>query len=364
MKIHEFIGYINEIVPLAYVEDFDNVGLLVGNSQSALNGVLVSLDATEDVVEEAISEGCNLILAFHPILFKGIKSITPTNYVNRALIKALKNDIAIFVLHTALDNHIHGVNDMICNKLGLLHTKILIPKKGTIKKLTAYVPRDKAEYVRDKLFEAGAGSIGNYTNCSFKVEGQGSYKGNEESNPVYGEKGILHFEKETQLNITFSAHLESKIVETLHVNHPYEEVAYEIETLDNTNQNIGMGKIGEFEKEMTETEFLKHLKMTFKIPVIRHSKVLNKSIRRVAVLGGSGAFAIHQAIQHSADAFVSADFKYHDFFKAEQKILLADVGHFESEQYTKDLLYSIVNEKFTNFAIILSKTKTNPVHYY
>jgi hypothetical protein len=280
------------------------------------------------------------------------------------VIKAIKNDIAIYAIHTALDNAMHGVNAMICHKLGLKKSKILIPQKGTIKKLTTYVPVDKADYLREKLFEAGAGHIGNYSNCSFNTEGLGSYKGNEQSNPVYGEKGKTHFEKEIQLNITFAKHIESKVLKALFTNHPYEEVAYEIETLENKNQNIGLGMIGSFEQPLSEIEFLEKLKKVFKTPVIRHSNRLSKPIENVAVLGGSGAFAISNAIGKKAEAYVTADLKYHDFFKAEEKILLADIGHFESEQYTKDLLFSFINEKFANFAIILSKTKTNPVHYY
>ncbi len=364
MKINEFIQQLYQFAPLDYAEDFDNVGLIVGDANSTLKGVLVSLDSTEDVVDEAISNKCNLIVAFHPIIFSGLKSLNPTNYVNRAVLKAIKNDIAIYAIHTALDNHIEGVNAMMCKQLGLINTKILIPQKGTIKKLTTYVPKDKADSLRRQLFKAGAGTIGNYSNCSFNVDGQGSFMGNENSNPVYGEKLKTHYEEETQINMTYSKHHEKKVLKALFSNHPYEEVAYEIETLDNSNQTIGMGMFGDFSEPLTEMEFLMKLKAVFETPVIRHSKLLNKSISRVAVLGGSGAFAIPHAISKGIDALVTADLKYHDFFKAESKILLTDVGHFESEQYTKALLFDYINEKFTNFAVILSNTKTNPVHYY
>jgi len=364
MKIYEFIQQLSQFAPLDYAEDFDNVGLIVGDANSTIKGVLVSLDTTEDVVDEAIANGCNLIVSFHPIIFSGIKSINPTNYVNRAVIKCLKNDISIYAIHTALDNHLEGVNAMMCRQLELKQTKILIPQKGTIKKLTTYVPKDKAENLRRKLFKAGAGNIGNYANCSFNVEGQGSFMGNEYSNPTYGKKLKTHYEEETQINITFSKHLEKRVLKALFSNHPYEEVAYEIETLENSNQTIGIGMLGEFDMPLSEKDFLEKLKLVFGTPVIRHTKLLKKSITRVAVLGGSGAFAIPHAIKQKADALVTADLKYHDFFKAEHKILLADVGHFESEQYTKELLYDYINEKFTNFAVILSNTKTNPVHYY
>jgi dinuclear metal center YbgI/SA1388 family protein len=364
MKIREFTHHLYNYAPLDYAEDFDNVGLIVGDAEEEIKGVLVSLDATEDVIAEAIDHNCNLVLCFHPIIFSGIKALNPTDYVNKSVIKAIKNDIAIYAIHTALDNAMHGVNAMICQKLGLKNPEILIPQKGTIKKLTTYVPEDKAEFVREQLFKAGAGQIGNYSNCSFNLKGLGSFKGNENSNPVYGEKGKTHFEKEIQLNITFAKHLEAKVLKTLFTSHPYEEVAYEIETLENKNQQIGLGMLGSWEHALSEKEFFEKLKSTFKTPVIRHSANLNKPIKKVAVLGGSGAFAIKDAIRQKADAYVTADLKYHDFFKAEGKILLADIGHFESEQYTKDLLYTFINEKFTNFAIILSKTNTNPVHYY
>lgn len=364
MKIREFTHHLYNYAPLDYAEDFDNVGLIVGDAEAEIDGVLVSLDATEEVIEEAIAQNCNVVLCFHPIIFSGIKALNPTDYVKRSVIKAIKNDVAIYAIHTALDNAVHGVNAMICHKLGLQNPKILIPQKSTIKKLTTYVPMDKADFVREKLFEAGAGQIGNYSNCSYNIEGLGSFKGNESSNPVYGEKGQTHFEKEIQLNLTFAKHLESKVLKALFANHPYEEVAYEVETLENKNQNIGLGMVGAFEQSMSEMEFLDKLKNVFKTPVVRHSNRLNKPIKSVAVLGGSGAFAIKNAIRQNTDAYVTADLKYHDFFKAEERILLADIGHFESEQYTKDLLFSFINEKFANFAIILSKTKTNPVHYY
>jgi len=364
MKIKSFIENLKILAPLDYAEDFDNVGLIVGDDNHILHGVLITLDTTEAVVDEAIALNCNLILSFHPIIFSGIKKLSPNNYVNKTVIKAIKNDIAIFAIHTALDNSFHGVNRKICDKLNLKNPKILIPKIQTIKKLTTYVPTKNAEHLRDKLFEVGAGNIGNYSNCSFNLEGQGSFEGNENSNPVIGERGKTRYEKEIQINITYAKHLENKVLKQLFINHPYEEVAYEIETLDNQNQHIGLGMIGEFEEVRTENDFLELLKDTFHTPILKHSKLLDKSIKKVAVLGGSGASAINNAIHSNADVYVTADLKYHDFFKAENKILLVDIGHFESEQFTKELLYTYINENFTNFAIVLSNTNTNPVQYY
>ncbi len=363
MKVKEVIALLEELSPLSYSEDFDNTGLLVGDANTTVTGILVTLDTLESVVEEAIEKKCNLIVSFHPIIFSGLKKITGKTYVERVVQKAIKHDIAIFSNHTALDNSWNGVNAMICEKLGLKNRMVLIPQLETIKKLITFVPSQDAEKVRDALFAVGGGKIGNYENCSFNIEGSGSFKGNEASNPVKGKKGEIHFEEEIQIGITFTKHLQTAILKALFEAHPYEEVAYEITTLENQNQHVGMGMIGEFEKEMNEKEFLKFLKKTMKTDCVRHSVLLQKSIKRVAVLGGSGSFAIEAAKKAGADAFISADFKYHDFFKAENTILLADIGHYESEQYTKDLLHAFLKKKITNFAVLLSQTNTNPISY-
>lgn len=363
MKIKEVISILEELSPLAYSEDFDNTGLLVGDPNATLSGVLVTLDTLEAVVDEAIEKKCNLIVSFHPIIFSGLKKITGKTYVERVVLKAIKNDIAIYSNHTALDNAWQGVNAKICEKLNLQNRKVLIPQKGSIKKLITFVPTKAANKVRQAMFGAGAGSIGNYTNCSFNITGEGSFKGNEDSNPVIGEKGQTHFEEEVQIGVTFAAHLQNSILQALFSAHPYEEVAYEITTLNNANQHLGMGMIGELKEEVDDIEFLQSLKNTMQTDCVRHSKLLNKKIKRVAVLGGSGSFAIDAAKSAKADVFISADFKYHDFFKAENKILLADIGHYESEQFTKDLLHSFLKKKITNFAVLLSHINTNPISY-
>ncbi|HZH69899.1 MAG TPA: Nif3-like dinuclear metal center hexameric protein [Flavobacteriaceae bacterium] len=370
MQIQEVIQFFDEIAPLDYAEDFDNVGLLVGNKNSQVTNILVTLDTLENVVDEAINKDCNLIVSFHPIIFSGLKKLNGNNYVERVVIKALQNNIAIFAIHTALDNAWNGVNAVIVKKLELTNTKILIPKKETIKKLTTFVPQAEAEALRSALFEAGAGSIGNYENCSFNINGTGTFKGNETSNPTKGEKGNIHSEPETQIGVTFPAHLERDILEALFKNHSYEEVAYEVITLENTNQKIGMGMIGELPEAQNEKEFLQFVKKTFQTGCVKHSALLNKTIKKAAVLGGSGSFAIEAAKQAKADVFISADFKYHDFFKAEGKILLADIGHYESEQFTKNELVEFLTKKISNFApslerpkVILSQENTNPIKY-
>lgn len=364
MIVQEVIDIIETEAPLAYAENFDNVGLLVGNKNQKVTNVLVALDTLEAVIDEAIEKNCNLIISFHPIIFKGLKKITGRNYVERVVLKAIKHDISIYAIHTALDNAVNGVNDMICNQLKLKNKRILIPQKETIKKLTTYAPQNEAEALRNALFNAGAGAIGNYSNCSFNIEGTGTYKGNEQSKPSKGKKGSIHKETETKITVTFSKHLESNILKALFSTHSYEEVAYEIITIENTNQNIGMGMIGELDKPYSEKEFLSYIKNKMNTQIVRHSNLLNKPIKKVAVLGGSGSFAINAAKTAGADVFMTADLKYHDFFTAENKILLADIGHYESEQYTKKGLVAILTKKITNFAIILSQINTNPVKYF
>ncbi|MBR9914898.1 MAG: Nif3-like dinuclear metal center hexameric protein, partial [Algicola sp.] len=292
MIVQDVINHLEALAPLEYAEDFDNVGLLVGDKSKNITGVLVTLDTLETVVDEAIQKNCNLIVSFHPIIFKGLKSITGKTYVERTILKAITNNIAIYAIHTALDNAIKGVNDIICNQLGLINKQILIPQKGTIKKLTTYVPINDSEALRKALFEVGAGNIGNYENCSFNLEGTGTYKGNEQSHPTIGEKGVLHQEKETQISVTFNKHIESHLLQTLFKHHPYEEVAFEVSILDNYNQNIGIGMVGNLQKEQHITDFFDFVKETMNVSCIRHSEISKDTVSKVAVLGGSGSFAI------------------------------------------------------------------------
>jgi dinuclear metal center YbgI/SA1388 family protein len=363
MTIKDVTSSIEEIAPLQYAEDFDNVGLLVGNYNTKVSGVLVTLDTLENVVEEAIETNCNLIVSFHPIIFSGLKKLNGNSYVERVVLKAIQHNIAIYAIHTALDNSVKGVSAKMAEVLGLTNTKILLPKSGFIKKLTTYVPNNDAEKVRNALHKAGAGDIGNYSDCSFNMQGQGTYRGNENSTPTIGKKGKLHTENETFISVIFEKHLENKILQSLFEAHPYEEVAYDIVTTDNTHQNIGMGMVGELENELSEKDFFNFLKKQFNLQCIRHSKLLGKPIKKVAVLGGSGSFAIDAAKHLSSDVYVSADFKYHEFYKAENQLVLADIGHYESEQFTKNLLADYLTKKFRNFAIVLSKSNTNPINY-
>lgn len=363
MKLSDILSVLEAMAPLAYAEDFDNVGLLTGDPSTDITGVLVCHDALEEVIEEAISKKCNLVICFHPILFSGLKKITGKTYAERAVIKAIKNDIAIYAVHTALDNHKDGVNKMFCGALGLQNTRILIPKKDFIRKLVTYTIPGNADQVRNALFGAGAGSIGNYDHCSFHSGGTGTYRGNEESDPVVGKKGELTRTEEIKIEVTFEKHLEPQVLRALFQSHVYEEVAYELYDLRNTHQHIGLGMIGELENPMAESDFLHFVKEKMEADGIRHSAFLGKAVKKVAVLGGSGSFAIAAAIAAGADAFLTADLKYHQFYEAEGKLLLADIGHFESERYTKNHIVDFLIEKLPNFAIILSAVNTNPVKY-
>lgn len=363
MKVFQIANELEKLAPLAYAEDFDNVGLLVGNANADVSKVLVTLDTTEEVVMEAISKGANLIVSFHPIIFSGMKKITGKNYVERIVQLAIKNDINIYATHTALDNSQFGVNFQIAEQLSLKNRKILIPQKDTLRHLVTYVPSNKAEDLRNAIFAAGAGSIGNYDNCSFNLDGTGTFRAQKDAKPYVGKIGETHHEKETRISVIFNRHLQNQILKTLKENHPYEEVAYEIFSMENLNQTIGIGMVGELENEMQEEELLKFLKERMSAQVIRHSKLLGKKVKKIAVLGGSGSFAIAEAKRAGADVFVTADLKYHNFFEAENEILLADIGHYESEQFTKKLLTAYLSEKFPNFAVLNSEISTNPVHY-
>lgn len=364
MNLKTIISEIEKFAPLAYQESYDNCGLLTGNKEQEVTGAILCLDCTEAVVEEAIQKKCNLIIAHHPIIFGGLKKLNGNNYVERTVIKAIQNNIAIYACHTNLDNVKLGVNKKIANKLGLVNTQILSPKKSLLKKLVTFVPATHLAQVQESLFDAGAGNIGNYDSCSFVLEGTGSFRGNEQSNPFIGEKGKLSQEKEIRLELIFETINESQIVSALKQNHPYEEVAYDIYQLENTYQNIGSGMVGELEKPISEIEFLERLKSVFMLKLIKHTPLLNKSIKKVALCGGSGSFLLKNAINSKSDIYISSDFKYHEFFDAENKILVADIGHYESEQFTPEIFYEIISNKFPTFASYLTETNTNPVNYF
>jgi len=363
-QIRDITHFLENFAPLYLQESYDNAGLVFGDPNKKIESALVTLDVTEDVVEEAIKKKCGLIVAHHPIVFSGLKKITGKNYVERTLLKAIKNDVAIYAVHTNLDSVHGGVNGKICEKLGLGNCRILQPAKGLLKKLVTFIPTEHAEKVREAVFSAGAGHIGNYDSCSYNVHGQGTFRGSDSTTPFVGEKEKHHYENEIRFETVLPAYLQSQVVSALLNAHPYEEVAYDIYSLDNTFDQVGMGMIGTLTKEISEKNFLKLLKETFKTSSVRHTALLGKKVKKVAVCGGAGSFLLDRAIAAGADFFVTGDFKYHQFFDAENKIVIADVGHFESEQFTKELFYELLTKNFPKFAVHLSEVNTNPVFYF
>ncbi len=363
MKIKEIIQVLEAYAPLPYQESYDNAGLIFGDPSWEVTNVLLTLDATEAVIDEAIERGCNLVVAHHPIVFSGLKKINGRSYVERVAIKAIKHDIAVYAAHTNLDNVRNGVCARMADRLGLEGCRVLQPRTGLLKKLYTFVPADDAETVRAALFTAGAGHIGNYSECSFNAEGQGTFKGGAGTDPYVGTPGERHFEREIKLEVIFPVYLESGIIQALLASHPYEEVAYDVVTLDNAYQQVGSGLVGELPEAMEEQAFLAWVKQQFQTGCVRYTPLRGRPVKKVALCGGAGSFLLKRAIAAGADAYISADFKYHEFFDADNQIVIADIGHFESEQFTVELFYHILTEKFRNFAPLKSTIKTNPVNY-
>ncbi len=364
MTVNQVICDLEKLIPLAQGEDYDNVGLLCGNPDREITGILVCHDALENVVNEAITKKINFIVTFHPIIFSGLKSITGKNYVEKVVLRAIENKIAIYAIHTAFDNDYFGVNYRICQELGLQNQKILMPKIQDISKLEVFVPKDYSEKVKSALFQAGAGNIGFYDECSFSVSGSGSFRPLEGSNAFSGNLNERENTDEIVISVIYENYKKQRILAEMRRAHPYEEVAYQITSLENENQFSGLGRFGEFQNEMNEEEFLTFVKEKFNLKVIRHSNLLGKKIKRVGVLGGSGASGIRAAISNDCDAYLTGDLKYHDYFQSEGKILICDIGHFESEQFIVPHLVEILSQKFTTFAISKSTEKTNPVNYF
>ncbi|MCF2445002.1 Nif3-like dinuclear metal center hexameric protein [Dyadobacter sp. CY345] len=363
-EIKQITQQLEKLAPISYQESYDNAGLIVGDPETEVTGILFSLDVTEDIVAEAIEKNCNLIVAHHPIVFKGLKKLNGNNYVERTVIKAIKNEIAIYAIHTNLDHVAQGVNWKIAERLRLTNVKVLAPKKELLSKLTFFVPVKDSQNVLDALFKAGAGEIGQYKNCSFRTEGIGTFQPGVAANPVIGSRGVNEEVVEHRIEVMFPSYLESTILSVLKKNHPYEEVAYYLQLLENENQEVGAGAVGDLTEPMDPEDFLRFVKDQMQTSVIRHTVPLNKKIQRVAVCGGAGSFLLSNAIRAKADVFITADYKYHEFFDADNRIMICDIGHFESEVFTKDLLYNYLSGIFSNFALCLSEVNTNPVRYF
>ncbi len=362
--LSEIVSFFESLAPSSLQENYDNSGLQAGDPAMNVRSVLVTVDVTEEVIDEAIRFGANLVVMHHPLIFGGLKRITGSTSTERILLKSLRNHIALLAVHTNLDNVEGGVNSKIAAKLGLVNCRILQPLKGQLRKLVTFIPSDHLDKVRRSVFEAGAGYIGNYDQCSFNLEGVGTFRGNEVSNPFVGEPGKLHFESEVRFETIYPLWLEKRIIQALLQSHPYEEVAYDIYPLENACPKAGAGVLGELPEPLDEFHFLQRIKETFDIPVIRHSPLLGKTVRKTAICGGAGSSLLKDAIAAEAGFFLTGDIKYHQFFDADDKIVLADMGHFESEQFTKELFYELLTKKFPTFAVRLSEVNTNPVNYF
>jgi len=364
MKINEIVQSLEELAPLSLQEDYDNAGLTVGQPDWETDGCLICIDVNDLVIDEAVRNNCRLIVSHHPVIFKGLTRLTGQTMTERIVAKAIREEIAICSMHTNLDNVLEGVNLIFAEKLGLVNLSILRKTRGLLKKLVTFCPVDYAGKVREALFESGSGHIGDYDQCSFNAEGLGTFRAGEKTSPFVGEIGEIHFEREVRIETIFPSYRQKSIIEALLKTHPYEEVAYDIYPLENEFEQAGAGMIGKLEEKMTENQFLMKLKDVLKIPCIKHSPLLGKMVGTIAVCGGSGSFLLQDAILQQADFFVSADFKYHQFFDADSKIVIADTGHFESEQFTCDLLADYLKKKFPNFAVQISETPVNPVNYF
>ena len=364
MKLKDLTSYLDTAVPLAFQEDYDNAGLQVGQPEKEITSAMICLDVTEEVIKEAIASKCDLIVSHHPLIFKGIKNLTGKTFTERIIIEAVRNDIAIYSAHTNLDMLSNGVSRKMAEKIGLTKISVLAPLEKTLLKLVTFIPESHAQAVQNAVFEAGAGVIGNYDNCGFSVSGTGSFRGNEMTNPFIGEKGKLHTGNEIRFETILFAHLKDKVVKALLNSHPYEEVAYDLYALENNNIEIGLGCVGFLDKPVSEIDFMKLISGVFDAKGIRHSDLTGKPVNKVALCGGSGASLINNAIHSGADVFLTADIKYHDFFKTENRILLVDAGHFETEKFSREILKDLIIKKFPKFAVRFSATNTNPINYF
>ncbi len=362
--VHDICTLLEKLAPTVYQENYDNAGLLVGDRKRKLSGVLLTLDITEEVIDDAIAKNANMIVAHHPIIFKGLKRLTGSNYIERTVIKAIQNNIALYALHTNLDSVQGGVNTKICEKLGLQNVQTLSPTKGNLVKLVTFTPVSHVDEVNEALFNVGCGHIGNYDKCSFLTEGMGTFRPLEKATPFVGAQNELHKEKEIRTETILPIHLQQQAIAALKKAHPYEEVAYDVYPLQNANPTVGIGCVGELSETMKVEDFLQKVKETFDLKVIRHTNLCKKMIKKVAVCGGSGSFLLQNALHENADIFITGDFKYHEFFDAEKRIIIADIGHYESERCSLEIFNELITENFTNFATYFTNVNTNPINYF
>lgn len=364
MKIYDIINILEEFAPTALQEGFDNCGLLVGNSSKEATGAILCIDVTENVVDEAIDKGCNIIIAHHPLIFKGIKRLNSSTYIERCIEKAIKHDLAIYAAHTNVDIVPHGVSHKMAELLNLQNLHILAPKSDILCKIVTFVPPTHIDHIRRAASEAGAGHIGNYDGCSYSSLGEGTFRALDGANPFVGKAFELHHEAENRVEWIAPSYIADNVIAAIRSAHPYEEPAIDVYPLKNRWENYGLGVVGNLQTPADEHQFLQRVKDIFGTKTIKHSPLLNKKIARVALCGGSGADFISHAKRSKADIYITGDVGYHKFFEAENQIVIADIGHFESEQFTKDIFYKQITKKFPNFAVRFSESETNIVSYF
>lgn len=363
MKVREILESLEHFAPLPLQDSFDNAGLQVGVTEVEATGTLLCLDVTEAVVDEAISLGFNLIISHHPLIFKSCKSITGKDYIGRCIFKAIKNDIVIYSAHTNLDNVVKGVNAKMAEKIGLKNIRILSARNDALLKLVVYVPSEYVGSVREALFAAGCGCIGQYDSCSYSCEGKGTFRPLEGTRPFCGVIGKLHTASEVRVETILPAHCKADVLQVLLDNHPYEEPAFDFYPVRNDWSQVGAGVVGELEKPMECRDFLWKVKQTFGVECIRHNGFNDRKIATVALCGGAGAFLIPQALHGKADAFVTGEIKYHEYFGYENDILLVQAGHYESERYTIELFSEVLGKSFPGLRIRQTECNTNPIKY-
>jgi len=361
MKLRGIVDFFEEMAPTRLQENYDNAGLIIGNFDDEISKALISVDVTDEVIDEALAKGCQLIISHHPLVFKALKKFSGKSLTEKLVVRAIKNDLAIYAIHTNLDNIMSGVNSILADKLGIKNTYILSPSNSKLNKVVCFCPTEYAEKVKKAMFDAGAGNIGNYDSCSFNVEGKGSFRGLEGSKPFVGNKGEVHYEDEVRIESIIADFKTPKLIKEMIAAHPYEEVAYDIYQLENKSTLTGAGMIGELEEEIPINDFLEFVKKKLNAQHIRHNKLIDRKVKKVAICGGSGSFLINSASAQKADVYITGDIKYHEFFEHQGEMTIVDAGHFETEQFTKELIHSFLNEKFPNFAVQISETRTNPV---
>jgi len=364
MKLVDLTSYLDSAIPLSFQEDYDNSGLQVGLPDKNISSALLTLDVTEEVLDEAIAEGCDVIISHHPVIFQPVRRITGRSSTERILRKAILNDVAIYSAHTNLDVIQGGVSKKMAEKMKLRNIRVLVPLKGKLLKLVTFIPEASLDKVKDAIFLAGAGEIGNYDRCSFTIPGTGSYRGNESTNPYAGKKGTVHLEKEIRFETILYSHLKDKVIQALLEAHPYEEVAYDLYPLENMNADAGTGCTGELLLPLGKDDFLRYVSEVFDVRGIRYSGQIKGKIKKVALCGGAGGPLLKDAEASGADAYVTADIRYHSFLEAGDKILVVDIGHYESEKFSTEILSDLIIKKFPKFAVRFSEINTNPINYF